>query len=316
MKQATASTTLKRISQSPATTALALTALVLSAVGCGSGQVREDPILRLSAAEALEEGKALLAREKYGRAEQLLTHAFEVEPNSRSGREALLLAADSLYLAGGNENAIKCEAKYRDFLNRFPTSERADYAQFQVGNCLASRVGKPDRDQKVTHQALASYEELLRLYPTSPYSAEVRTKMAEVVDRLAAHEMAIGHFYLRFRICAATIQRLEYLEEQYPNFSEMDRALFTLGLAYDACSRSEDAEAAFDKLSERFPDSAYLYKVEKGRKKIAKQRNKLIRRADRRRGQFRPSPQEESESSGEATEAGETSEEPGSASGR
>lgn len=267
-------------------------ALVLAALGCGGG-VREDPIMRLSAQEALEEGKALLAAEKYGRAEQLLTHAFEVEPNSRSGREALLLAADALYLDGGPDSYIKCEAKYRDFLNRFPTSERADYAQFQVANCLAARVEKPDRDQKVTQQALTAFEELMRLYPTSPYAAEARAKIEDVTDRLAMHELMIGHFYLRFRNCQASVQRLEYLEDEYPNFSEMDRGLFFLGLAYDACNRLEDAEATFDKLAERFPDSPYLYRVEKERKKIGKLRDKLIRRAEKRRGGLRPAPPEE-----------------------
>jgi outer membrane protein assembly factor BamD len=265
--------------------------LALAALGCGSGKVREDPILRLSAQEALEEGKALLADEKYARAEQLLTHAFEVEPNSRSGREALLLAADALYLDGGTESYIKCEAKYRDFLNRFPTSERADYAQYQVANCLAARVEKPDRDQKVTSQALQSFEELMRLYPTSPYAAEARSQIEDVTDRLAMHEVMIGHFYLRFRNCQATIQRLEYLQREYPNISEMDRALFTLGLGYDACNRTEDADATFDKLAERFPDSPYLYRVERERKQIGKVRDKLIRRAEKRRGgAFRPAP--------------------------
>ena len=61
-----------------------------------------------------------LAQAKYNKAGALLTHAFEVEPNSRSGREALLLAADAYFLHGGSDDYIKCEAKYRDFLNRFP----------------------------------------------------------------------------------------------------------------------------------------------------------------------------------------------------
>lgn len=293
-------TTLNRILFSSALILISYTTF-----GCGRG-VREDPILRLSAEEALEDGKALLAQKKYARAEQLLTHAFEVEPNSRSGREALLLAADALYLDGGTESYIKCEAKYRDFLNRFPTSERADYSQFQVANCLSSRVEKPDRDQKVTYQSLQAYEELMRLYPTSPYAAEARQKIVEVTDRLAAHEMAIAHFYLRFRICQATIQRLEYLQKEYPDYSEMDRALFTVGLAYEACTRPEDAQAAFEKLSQRHPDSPYLYRIEKERKKISKQRNKLIKRAEKRRGRFQPAPPKEGEASSSSDQQGES----------
>ena len=121
---------------------LAVLALGSAAGGCRSGG-GDDPVLRLSSAEALEQGKELMAQEKYSKARRYLSQAFEVEPNSRSGREGLLLLADSYYLAGGEVNWIQAEAKYRDFLNRFPTSDQAAYAQYQIANSLAERVEKP-----------------------------------------------------------------------------------------------------------------------------------------------------------------------------
>ena len=102
------------------------------------------------------------ASEKYDKARPYFTHAFEVEPNSTIGREALLLAADTYYLQGGTANYIQAEAKYRDFLNRFPTSEQSAYVQFQIANSLAKRMEKPDRDQNVTRKAMEAYQELIR----------------------------------------------------------------------------------------------------------------------------------------------------------
>ena len=67
---------------------LVVSLLASLAVACKSN-IQNDPILRLSAAESLEEGKKLFAREKYERARPYFSHAFEVEPNSSSGREAL-----------------------------------------------------------------------------------------------------------------------------------------------------------------------------------------------------------------------------------
>src|SRR6185295_6685971 len=145
----------------------------VATTACRSGRgraERQDPLLQLSAAESLAEGQRLMGVEKYSQARKYLTHAFEVEPNSTSGREALLLVADSLYKQGGTQNLVQAEAKYRDFLNRFPTSERAPYVQLQIGNALAARVERPDRDQSVTRQAVAAFEDLLRLYPTSEYA--------------------------------------------------------------------------------------------------------------------------------------------------
>ncbi len=121
-------------------------ALLGTLASCATGDA-VDPILRLSAQEALERGKELMAEEKYVRAQDYLSHAFEVSPNSVEGREALLLVADSHYLDGGRSSYIQAEAKYRDFLNRFPTSERAAYVQFQIANSLAQRMGRPDPDR-------------------------------------------------------------------------------------------------------------------------------------------------------------------------
>ena len=152
-------------------TLLLLAAVALALAGC-RGSAPQDPVLRLSAEESLAQGKDLLAREKYAAARPYFTHAFEVEPNSAIGREALLLAADTYYLQGGSTNYVQAEAKYRDFLNRFPTSEQAAYVQFQIANSLAKRMEKPDRDQSVTRKA---FERLQTEFPQSPFLQEIPT---------------------------------------------------------------------------------------------------------------------------------------------
>ncbi len=262
------------------TTTWILLAAVLCTTACGGK--RDDPILRLAAGEALEIGKQLLEDKKYYKARRHLTHAFEVEPNSRSGREALLLAADAYYLHGGSDNYIKCEAKYRDFLNRFPTSDKADYAQFRVASCLAKRVEKPDRDQKVTRDALVAFEELLRLYPTSAHLPEARQEMGVITDRLAAHELVIGSFYSSFYgsgICTATINRLKKLPEDYPTFSQMDSVHYHLGVAYRRCRQPDDADREFETLRRDYPDSVYVSKMEKFEKQFTKELVKAAKKA-------------------------------------
>src|SRR3954452_14330878 len=189
---------------------LALAGLMLTGAGCKSS-APDDPILRLSAQESIAQGKQLLAKEKYDKARPYFTHAFEVEPNSAIGREALLLAADTYYQQGGTANYIQAEAKYRDFLNRFPTSDQSAYVQFQIANSLAKRMERPDRDQAVTRKALEAYQDLIRLYPTSEYAARSTEQSKVVLASLAEHEFVIGSFYLRFGIPRAACERFEYL---------------------------------------------------------------------------------------------------------
>lgn len=234
-----------------------LTATFAVASACKTS-VHNDPILSLGAKESLAEGKELMAAEKYNRARPYLIHAFEVEPNSVTGREGLLLAADTYYLEGTRANYLQAEAKYRDFINRFPTSDRAAYAQFQVAASLAKRMERPDRDQSTARDALRAYDDLLRLYPTSEYAAQAREEIRLVKDNLAEHEFLVGKFYLRFGIPVAAVSRFEFLLENYRDYGAKDKVLFHLAQAYSAAKREEDAVTTYKRLRQQFPDSPFL----------------------------------------------------------
>ena len=242
---------------------LVLALSLVAAAGCRSNPA-EDPVLRLSAAEALLEGKELMAKGKYTRAQRYLAQAYEVEPNSISGREGLLLLADSYYLDGGESNWIQAEAKYRDFLNRFPTSEQAAYAQFQIANSLAKRIKKANRDQTSSEKALAAYEELLRLYPTSEYAARAEEEIEVVRDRIAESEFVVGDFYLRYRYPGGAIQRFESMLEDYPRYSQRDKVLYHLGVAYQRSRNPEHAGKAaevFARLAREYPESPWVEEI-------------------------------------------------------
>lgn len=246
---------------------LGLIALAIAAVACGGR--REDPILRLSAVESLEQGKVLMGEEKYGQAKDYLLHAFEVEPNSSSGREGLLLAADALYLKGGFDSWVESESRYRDFLNRFPTSPRADYAQLRIAQSLLGRMEKPSRDQQVTRKALVAFEDLIRLFPTSEHADLARQEMTVVNQRLAEHEWVVAFYYFRAsggsrrsaRLARPAISRMEYLLENYPDYSEQDKIYAFVCRAHDRLEQPEKAAEACSTLRERYPDSEYISKL-------------------------------------------------------
>jgi outer membrane protein assembly factor BamD len=235
--------------------------LALAWSACKSGKVAEDPILQLAADESLAQGKEWLEKEKYSRARPYFTHAFEVEPNSAVGREGLLLAADTFFLEGGATNYVQAEAKYRDFLNRFPTSEQAAYVQFQIANSLAKRMEKPDRDQAVTRKALEAYDELVRIYPTSDYTAQASEQRKLVVHNLAAHEFVIGRFYLRFGSPLSAIKRFEFLLQEFPDYPEKDKVMLHLGLAFDQAKNPDQAKKIFDQLRTEYPQSPWLREI-------------------------------------------------------
>lgn len=241
-------------------TVVLLAMLALTAASCRSTP-KEDPILRLAAAESLAQGKELMASQKYARARPYFTHAFEVEPNSGVGREGLLLAADTYYLEGGPANYIQAEAKYRDFLNRFPTSAQAAYVQFQIANSLAKRMEKPDRDQSGTRKALEAYQELIRLYPTSEYAQQAEEQIKLVQANLAEHEFVIGRFYLRYGLLPAAVTRFEFLLTNFPEYPDKPKVYYHLGMTHQRMGQPEKAEEAFERLRAEAPDSPWIAEI-------------------------------------------------------
>jgi outer membrane protein assembly factor BamD len=256
--------------------------LLFVALVAGCGGVKEDPILQLSAEEALEIGKELMEKKKYSQAREYLSHTFEVAPNSAAGREALLLVADAYYLDGGSENFIRAEAKYRDFLNRFPTSDRAGYVQLQLANSLSKRMLRPDRDQTATRQALDAYNELLLIYPGTQYAEEGRLEMAALRENLADHEMIIGRYNFRRHLYTASVARLTGLLEEYPEYSKTDRALYYLVIAAYYANKPDEGKAALERLQTEYPDSPYLKDVEKRSEKAQRQVEKLKKKFEKR----------------------------------
>lgn len=239
---------------------LAVLAVLGVLAGCRGG-FREDPILALGAEESLAQGKVLMERTKYAEARRYLLHAFEVEPNSVQGREALLLAADSFFLDGSTQNWIQAEAKYRDFQNRFPTSDRAAYVQFQIARSLAARMERPDRDQSTATKAVKAFEDLVRLFPTSEYAAKSEGEIRRLRDNLAEHEYRVAVFYYRYGIPVATVSRLEGVLSQYPDFSEMDKVLFRLGQGYLRTGRLVEAHLTFERLTRDYATSRYASQI-------------------------------------------------------
>ena len=223
-------------------------------IGCG-GSVAEDPILRLSSEEAFLKGKELMAEEKYDQAREHFAHAFQTAPNSEIGRDALLLQADAYFLGGTEADLIRAESKYRDFNNRYPTSDQAAYVQYQVALTLEQRMRKPDRDQTETDKAIAAYEELLTLYPTSEQAALADEGIERLRINLAEHEYLVARYQSRRGLHQAAVNRLEYLRQEFPEYPALDSVLCELARSNSKLKKPQEAAAALAQLRSEYSGS-------------------------------------------------------------
>ncbi len=245
------------------TAAATLILFVLAA--CHHTQQRKplvDPELaKLTKEQAFQKGEEQYAKRKYQKARTYFSYVFENFPNDPAGRRALLRVADSYFAQGDPVNLVEAQYKYRDFINRYPGSDRADYAMLQIAMVSYQQMDRPDRDQQKTQEALEKFDEMLRAYPNSPLKADAEKRRQDVLDRLAKHEHLVARFYMKRHSYNAAVLRLNGLVERYPNYKDRDAVFFDLGTALASMGRKAEARLYFERVVSEFPKSDYAQRA-------------------------------------------------------
>ncbi|MGN6182537.1 MAG: outer membrane protein assembly factor BamD [Thermoanaerobaculia bacterium] len=217
-----------------------------------------DPeMLKLSKEQLFERGEQQYARHKWQRARTYYSYLYETYPNDPLGRRSLLRVADTFYEQGDPVNLVEAQYKYRDFINRYPTSDQADYAMLRIAMCSFRQMERPDRDQAKTKETVEKFNEMLRAYPNSPLKAEGETKRQEALDRLAKHEHIVARFYVKRGSHYSAVQRLNYLIDTYPNYNDRAGAFFDLANSLAVLGRTGEAKLYFERVVSEFPQSDY-----------------------------------------------------------
>jgi outer membrane protein assembly factor BamD len=247
-------------------------AIVLVAVAAchrGPRQIRPvvDPeLLRLSAEQVWSKAEDLYAHRKWQKARTYYTYLYENHPNEVLGRRSLLRVADTYYEQGDQVNLVEAQYKYRDFINRYPTSDQADYAMLRIAMCSFKQMERPDRDQQKTKEALEKFNDMLRTYPNSPLKAEGEARRQEVLDRLAKHEHIVARYYMKRGSWTSAVQRLNYLIDTYPNYIDRAGAFFDLGTSLNELGRKGEARLYFERVVSEFQQSDY---AERARRRLS-----------------------------------------------
>jgi outer membrane protein assembly factor BamD len=217
-----------------------------------------DPeLLKLSKEQLFQKGEEQFGREKWQRARTYFSHLYESFPNDPLGRRSLLRIADTYYEQGDPVNLVEAQYKYRDFINRYPTSEQADYAMLRIGMCSVKQMERPDRDQQKTREALEKLNDMLRAHPNSPLKAEAEARRQEVLDRLARHEHLVARYYMKRGSNTSAVQRLNFLIDTYANYYDRAGAFYDLGNALTHLGRDGEARLYFERVLTEFPKSDY-----------------------------------------------------------
>lgn len=240
--------------------------MVLAACARGPRQIRStvDPeLLSLSKDQVFQRAEEQFEKKRWQKARTYYQHVYETYPNDPLGRRSLLRIADTFFRQGDAVNLVEAQYKYRDFLNRYPTSEQADYASLQIAMSAFKQMERPDRDQQKTREAVEKFDDMLRAYPRSALKAEAEARRQEALDRLAKHEHIIARFYIRRGSWNAAQARLNFIMEKYPNYSDKVAVFYDLGESLAGLGRSGEARLYYERVLTEFPQSEYAERAKR-----------------------------------------------------
>ncbi|URD59871.1 outer membrane protein assembly factor BamD [Sphingomonas sp. KRR8] len=234
-------------------TALVACAIIVPVTGCARNRAKSDVNYVASDVNTLYGvAKQRLDSQQYEDAAKLFDEVERQHPYSVWARRAQLMSAFSYYMAQKYPDAVSSSQR---FLTIHPGNKDAPYASYLVAMSYYNQIADVTRDQKVTGQALDSFNELIRRYPESRYASDARLKLDLINDHLAGKEMEVGRFYQRSGNWLASVQRFRTVVDKYQTTSHTPEALMRLTESYLALGIPDEAEKSAAVLGRNYPGS-------------------------------------------------------------
>ena len=179
-------------------------------------------------------------------------------PYSPWARRAQLMSAFSYYSAGDYAKSVQSAQR---FLSIHPGNKDAGYAYYLIALSYYEQISDVSRDQKVTLQALAALNDVVRRYPGTRYAIDAKLKIDLVNDHLAGKEMDIGRYYERAGRWLAADIRFRNVVEKYQTTSHTPEALYRMVETNLSLGIPEEAQKYAAVLGANYPGSEWYGKA-------------------------------------------------------
>lgn len=200
------------------------------------------------------DGLARLEKGSYDGAAKKFAEVDKQYPYSNWSRRSLILQAYAKFEEREYEDAI---GHARRYVQLYPSTPEAPYAQYLVGMSHFNRIVDISRDQDRAEQALRAMDELVRKWPKSDYVTDAKYRMQVARDQLAGKEMDVGRFYLEKRNYTAAVNRFREVLVKYQTSRHAEEALARVAEAYMALGITGEAQTAGAVLGHNFPDGQW-----------------------------------------------------------
>jgi len=226
----------------------------------GAAVAGRDRVLFEEAAKEVRKGRFDTGR-------LLFSTIINTYPDSPFLALAKLAIADSFFLEGTTSALIQAAQGYQDWLTFFPTDPLADDAMLKVAEAEMRQMGLSDRDITHARKAEQRLKVLLQQFPKSVLRPVVESRLQEVQENLAMHNLAIARYYwdVKYKTQKGGLKgaqsRLKEVVDKYPCFSYNDEVLYRLASTYQAEEEPDEAAKYYQQLIIGFPESQYNEKA-------------------------------------------------------
>lgn len=210
-----------------------------------------------------DRGTEFLAKKNWISAREYFRRIVDTYPRSAYREEAKLGIGDSFIGEGRIESLIMGANEFREFLQFFPRSPRADYAQYRLAYSQFKQMLGPERDQTATHDTIRELQRFLDSYPDSKYRAEGQKLLRDAKDRLGESEFKVGLLYYRINWNPGALNRFTDLLRSDPEYTKRDEVLFYTAETMRKMNAVAEALPIYDRLVKEFPSSKYKKDAEK-----------------------------------------------------
>lgn len=210
-----------------------------------------------------DRGTAALNDKKWLTSREFFKQLVETYTQSAYRPDAKLAVGDTYMGEGSGSALVLAINEFQEFLSFYPTSPRADYAQYQMGLAHFRQMRSSQRDQTETRAAARDFEAFMTRFPASPLLPAAKTKLRESRDRLGEAEYDVGYYYYRIHWYPGSIDRFKSLLERDPDYTKRDAVYFYLGESLVLTKKQAEALPYYDRLLQEFDNSEFLPEARK-----------------------------------------------------
>ncbi|AFX98329.1 outer membrane lipoprotein [Candidatus Endolissoclinum faulkneri L2] len=175
----------------------------------------------------------------FKKAASLFDEVERQHPYSVWANQAQIMSAYALYQSNKYDDAL---AALDRFIQLNPGNHNVDYALYLKGLCYYEQIVDVERDQKLTSEALSSFEELVKRFPNSKYARDANFKIDLALNHLAGQEMNIGRWYMRQGQYLSAINRFQHVITEFDTTEQLPEALMRMAECYMTLGLVEEAK--------------------------------------------------------------------------